>query len=154
VVPSEKTDHYRLKGRCLLLECGGIDRYVLAPGYHGEITIDPDSGTVLRAQVQADLPGFVPADRSDIMVAYGPVELGGKTYILPVRSVSIWRGRTVQPLELENWNESFLTWGPYETRVSEFTFDHYRMFHGESRLLPGYTQVSSEPTQPGSHARQ
>jgi VWFA-related protein len=152
LVPSEKADHYRVKGRYLLGGVG-IDRYVIAPGYHGEISIDPDSGAILRAQVQADLPGFVPADRADIMVAYGPVELGGKTYILPVHSVSIWRGRTLQSLEMENWNESFLTWGPYETRVSEFTFDHYHMFHGESRLLPGYTPVSNDSTPRGSQAR-
>ena len=31
--------------------------------------------------IEADLQGFVPLDRSDIMVEYGPVEIGGKTYI-------------------------------------------------------------------------
>jgi hypothetical protein len=27
----------------------------------------------VRVQVEADLPGFVPADREDVMVVYGPV---------------------------------------------------------------------------------
>jgi hypothetical protein len=43
-----------------------------------------------------------------MMVTYGPVEISGRTYILPLRSVNIWRGRAV-PL-LAEWTESFLTW--------------------------------------------
>jgi hypothetical protein len=91
--------------------------------------------------MQSDLPGFVPADRSDVMVVYGPVEIVGRTYILPLQGVSVWRGRTLQ--SLSEWNENFITSGPYETRLNEFTFDHYREFRGESRMLPGYTQMPS-----------
>ena len=29
--------------------------------------------------MQADLQGFVPLDRSDVMIVYRPVEIGGKT---------------------------------------------------------------------------
>jgi hypothetical protein len=83
--------------------------------------------------------GFVPVNRSDMMVAYGPVEIGCKTYILPLRSVNVLRGR-VEP-SLREWNVSFQTWGPYETRVNDFTFDHYHMFRGESRILPGFSQL-------------
>ena len=116
---------------------GGANPYAIVPGYHGQITVDPSNGAILRVEIEADLPGFVPVNRSEIMVAYGPVEIGGKTYILPIRSASIWRGRRLEPLK--EWNESFVTWGPYETRLNEFTFDQYHMFHGEARMLPGYT---------------
>jgi VWFA-related protein len=114
-------------------------RFEISPAYHGEIAIDPASGAILRVHVQHDLQGFVPADRADMMVAYGSVEIGGRTYILPVRSVSIWRGRAA--VSLEEWNESFQTWGPYETQVNDFTFDHYHMSRGEARMLPGFTGV-------------
>jgi hypothetical protein len=124
---------------CCLPDGDGETHFKILPAYHGEIAIDPVSGAILRLQVQADLQGFVPVNRSDMMVAYGPVEIGGRTYILPLRSVNIWRGRS-EPL-LKEWNVGFQTWGPYETRVNNFTFDQYHMFRGESRILPGFSRV-------------
>lgn len=59
-------------------------------------------------EVQADLAAFVPVKRSDLIVTYGPVEIGGKTYILPVRSVSLSRGRTVVWLHQDAL--AFKTW--------------------------------------------
>ena len=54
--------------------------------------------TVLRVQLDADLSGFVPLDRAAVMVEHGPVTIGEKTYICPVRSVGLWRARgQVQP---------------------------------------------------------
>jgi VWFA-related protein len=135
LVPPDKTQHLRISGCCVA--DGRANPYAIVPGYHGQITVDPSNGAILRVEIEADLPGFVPVNRSEIMVAYGPVEIGGKTYILPIRSASIWRGRRLEPLK--EWNESFMTWGPYETRLNEFTFDQYHMFHGEARMLPGYT---------------
>jgi hypothetical protein len=140
LVPPDKTQHLRIGGCCLA--GGGSNPYAIVPGYHGQITVDPSNGAILRVEIKADLPGFIPVNRSEIMVVYGPVEIGGKTYILPIRSASIWRGRRLEPLK--EWNESFVTWGPYETRLNEFTFDQYHMFHGEARMLPGYTQAPNK----------
>jgi hypothetical protein len=124
---------------CCLPDGDGETHFRILPAYHGEIAIDPASGAILRLQVQASLQGFVPVNRSDMMVAYGPVEIGGKTYILPLRSINILRGRA-EP-SLSEWNIGFQTWGPYETRVNDFTFDQYHMFRGESRILPGFNRV-------------
>src|SRR5450755_1717624 len=58
-------------------------------GYHGEIGVDPANGAILRLTLDADLE---PADlivKSDILVEYGPVEIEGKTYICPLRSLSL-----------------------------------------------------------------
>lgn len=105
---------------------------------HGEITIDPQNGAILRIQVQNDLAGFVPAKRSDIEVSYGPVEIQGKTFIVPLQGVSIWRGRTVNMLT--QWDTlGFAAWGPYETLMNVFTFEHYHNFRSSARILPGYT---------------
>jgi hypothetical protein len=138
VVPQDKGRDLRVSGCCL--PRGDGNRYAILPGYHGEVTIDPASGAIRRVKVQADLEGFVPVKRSDLIVTYGPVEIGGKTYILPVRSVSLSRGRTV--VWLHQGALAFKTWGPYETTMNEFSFDHYRMFHGEARMLPGFRQLS------------
>jgi VWFA-related protein len=114
-------------------------RIEISAGSHGEFAIDPGTGAILRLQTESDLPGFVPTKRSDMMVSYGPVEIGGKTYIVPVRSVNIWKSRSVAMLL--QWNLSFATWGPYETQMNVFTFDQYHVFRGNARILPGFEQV-------------
>jgi hypothetical protein len=89
--------------------------------------------------MESDLPGFVPTKPSGMMVSYGPVEVGGKMYIVPLRSVSIWRGRSAATLL--QWNVGFAAWGPYETQMNVFTFDQYHMFRGNARILPSFEQV-------------
>ena len=137
-VPIEKTLYYRISGCCLP---GTGESYDLLPAYHGEFAIDPSSGSILRVQVQTELSDFVPADRSDVMVTYGPVRLGEKTYIVPLRSVAVYRGRTLLVQKQEDWNTSFQTWGPFSTRISELTFEHYRLFQTDMRILPGFTPL-------------
>lgn len=113
-------------------------------GYHGEMAIDPASGALLRVTVQADLNGFVPMGRAEIMVVYGPVDIGGKTYICPVRSVGLWRARSLNTMT--EWNtDAFLAWGPYATKLNDFRFDDYHTFRAKVRILPGFTQVPNSP---------
>jgi VWFA-related protein len=130
--------HYQVGG-CCLPDGNGTTGFGILPAYLAEVAIDPVTGAILRVQVQPDLQGFVPGNRSDMMVAYGPIEIHGRTFILPLRSVNIWRGRAVLPLQL--WTENFRTWGAYETRINDFTFDHYHMAGGEARMLPGFTPI-------------
>jgi hypothetical protein len=128
---------------CCLPSGDGTSGFAAIPGYHGEIAIDAVTGAILRITVEAELKGFVPQDRSEMMVEYGPVTLGGKTYVLPQRSVSLARQRVIAGLG--EWNEAFLTWGPYETTVNEFSFTDYHMFRGEGRILPGPSPADSPP---------
>ena len=122
-------------------------RVRFAADLHGEFVIDPGTGAILRVQTESDLPGFVPEKRSDIMVSYGPMEIGGKMYVVPLRSVSITRGRSAAALL--QWNVHFFTWGPYETKMNVFTFDQYHLFRGTARVLPGFEQVPDKgPTDP------
>jgi len=75
--------------------------------------------------------------RSDIMIEYGPVEIGGKTYVCPLRSVSIMRSRAIRIVS--EWDEAFRSWGPYATMLNDVSFDGYHMFRSESRMLTGFT---------------
>ena len=59
--------------------------------YHGELTIDPANGTILRMTLIADLEKGAEIAEAELMVEYGPVELGGKRYFCPVRSISVSR---------------------------------------------------------------
>jgi hypothetical protein len=103
-------------------------------GYHGEITIDPVTGTIVRVTVQAEQPLGSPILQSDIMVEYGPVEIGGKTYTCPVRSVSISMGdmRFMSGTAILESDPV-----PAAPLLNDVTFDNYHQFRSESRILPG-----------------
>ncbi len=77
---------------CCLPDGDGSEAFQRYAAYHVDIAIDPESGVILRLQFRDDLKSTTPQTRSDIMIEYGPVEIGGKTYFCPVRSVSIVRG--------------------------------------------------------------
>jgi hypothetical protein len=137
VIPQDKS-HFRV-GFCCLPDGDGKTGFEEVAGYHGEITIDPASGAMLRFTVQADLQPGLPLVRSDIVVDYTGIEIGGKSYISPVKSVAIWRSRTVSILGLTAWGESFRSYGPFATMLSDVTFDHYHIFRADSRILTGST---------------
>jgi hypothetical protein len=104
-------------------------------GYHGEMAIDPATGTILRMTVQAEQPLGSPIRQSDIMVEYGPVAIGGKIYTCPVRSVSM--AETGSMGVLGPFGES--TSAPDTPHLNDVTFDDYHQFRSESRILSGYT---------------
>jgi hypothetical protein len=133
-VPVEKS-RFQIKG-CCLPDGGEVKGFIKTTGYAGEVTIDPRSGAILRLVFRADLTAIPPLDRSDIMVEYGQVDIGGKTYICPVRSVSLWRGRSIIPLQGSSGKLG--TFGPYVTALNDMTFDNYHIFRSESRILPGF----------------
>jgi hypothetical protein len=136
-IPAERS-RYQV-GACCLPDGDGNISFEETVGYHGEIAIDPASGAILRLELVADLKSTTPLVRSDIMIEYGPVEIGGKTYICPVRSVSISRGRSVTPLA--EWDETFRTYGPYATMLNDVAFESYHMFRAKSRILTGFNQT-------------
>jgi VWFA-related protein len=139
-IPAKKSP-FRIRG-CCLPDGYGTSQFDNQAGYHGEIAIDPASGAILRLQGTADLKAFPPVVVSDIMITYGPVEIGGKTYICPLRSVSILRSRSVNIL-MEG-DEGFRTYGPYATLVNDITYKDYHMSRGESRLMPGFKPEAGE----------
>lgn len=124
---------------CCYPDGGKNARTEIHPGSHGEITIDPASGAILRFQIEYDMQGFVPTRVSGIVVEYGPVTIDGKAYIVPQYSVSFIRLRSV--ITLSEWNVGFPTWGPYVTQMNIFHFDQYHRFISKSRVLPGFEPV-------------
>jgi hypothetical protein len=135
------TSLFRVRG-CCLPDGHGASEFDDQAGYSGEIAIDPASGAIMRLQGKADLEAFPPVALSDIMITYGPVEIGGKTYICPLRSVSILRSRSVTVL-MEG-DEGFRTYGPYATMVNDITYRDYHMSRGESHLMPGFKPEAGE----------
>ena len=63
--------------------------YIEVPSYKGELSIDPASGAVVRITLEADLKSGGPLTRAATMVEYGPVGVGSRNFILPVRSLAL-----------------------------------------------------------------
>ena len=124
-------------GLCCLPDGDGTESSNRYAGYHEEIAIDPKSGAVLRLVVRTDLKSTTPLTRSDIMIEYGPVDIGGSTYICPLRSVSIMRARAIRVLS--DWDEWFRIYGPYSAMLNDVSFGGYHIFRSNSRILPEFT---------------
>ena len=137
VVP-QAASHFEVNFCCLADPDGTISLSKIA-AYHGEVAIDPASGAILRVTVDAHLEPRLPMLSSAIMVEYGPVVIGEKTYICPTRSVSIsrWRGVSI----LTEWGQTIGVYGRFKTMLNDMTFSKYHIFRAQSRVLPDYTPV-------------
>lgn len=63
-------------------------RYFKAtPSYHGEFFVDPDTGAVVRLITQADLKSTDLVHQDDARIDYGPVQVGDKTLVVPVKTI-------------------------------------------------------------------
>ncbi len=110
--------------------------------FHGELAVDPATGAILRLTVQADLEPRLPLARSDVMVEYSPVIIGGNTYICPTRSVTISRQRSVT--DIHEWGATFTVYAPFKTILTDMAYDNYHEFRPTSRMLPGFTPLPGD----------
>ena len=115
--------------------------------YLGEFAIDPATGAILRLTIEAE-PGWIrepnlnpvlPVNGVAVMIEYGPVEIGGKKYVCPLRSVVMMRVRTVRTVEL--WDQMFDIYAPYEMLLNDIVYTDYHKFGSEARMLPGFEVV-------------
>lgn len=97
--------------------------------YHGEIGIDPVSGTILRLLLEADPQLGSSLERADILVEYGAVSIGAKVYTCPVRSVSFSVGELNIPSSLGRWNRE-------AARLNDVVFSDYHVFRSEIKIIP------------------
>lgn len=135
-VSAEKS-HYEVSYCCIIKTDGVRVYYRQFSAYEGEITIDPSNGTVLRLSLKATgLRNTDPIVKANIMVEYGPVELGGRTYICPLKGIALSLASEVQP-SLGAREEDF---PPLQTSLNEVIFEQYHLYHAESHVLPGYTK--------------
>ncbi len=105
-------------------------------GYHGEIAVDPANGNILRLTMLADLTPTGPIARADVLVEYGPVAIGGTTYLCPVRSVAVSLARPVDALrDLYGFRRADVE--PMELELSDVVFRQYHLFRSEARIVTG-----------------
>lgn len=110
--------------------------------YHGEIAVDPTSGAILRLTEVAELKPNFPVSKANIVVEYGPVAIGGRTYTCPVKSVALFNWRVPRtPGSLRNETQ--------ETMLNDARFTQYHIFRAETRILTGDDEEpSAKPPAP------
>jgi hypothetical protein len=70
--------------------------------------------------------------KANILVEYGPVDIGGRSYICPVKSVSLTR----MPVDEAPKGVQAPT-SPLKTQLNDVSFEGYHLFRAESRILTG-----------------
>lgn len=106
------------------------------PPYHGEITIDPATGTIYRITLVADIPPPYQRIQSALVLEYGPVDLGGRTYICPLRSVSLAREpRAEESLDVAPVLRTFL---------NDVAFTGYHVFRSEVHIVGSAEPVGGQ----------
>jgi hypothetical protein len=68
--------------------CNGSNAFHAQPAYHGSLAIDPVSGAILRLTLQADSKPNDPLSHVASVVEYGPVDIGGRIFVCPLRSLA------------------------------------------------------------------
>ena len=136
-VPQGKS-HYKVQFCCVLdgfNSDGTANMRVFdeTAGYHGEIAFDPANGAILRITMEAEMSPGELVSKAGIIVEYGPVEIAGKSYICPVKSVSVLQAHTTQnkgAFAMSNYK------GNVKTYLNDVVFDQYRRFGSEMRIVP------------------
>ena len=128
----EPASHY-------LVDSPGLNQEVqYHPAYHGEIALNPADGSILRLTIIPEMKAGDPMSSADLMVDYGPVEIGGVKYNCPIRSVALSQVRVVKREWDDEWrrmeNSSL---GSPQIYLNEVNFTRYHLFRVESRILAG-----------------
>ncbi|MBS1804448.1 MAG: VWA domain-containing protein [Acidobacteria bacterium] len=136
-VPQQKS-HYEVNYCCYVTQAGssvadGHPFRRIVP-YRGSMGVDPATGVIERLIVEAELKATDPVTEASILVDYGPVEIGGKTYTCPVRSISTTIAESVQvdpkyKFAIANALQ------PLKTSLNDVTFENYHMFRSDVRVL-------------------
>jgi len=136
-VPQEKS-HYEVNYCCVASQsatyAADVRPFRRIVPYHGSMTVDPATGVIIRLTVEADLKPADPVTKASILVDYGPIEIGGKDYICPTRSISTTAAQMVQvdpkyKFALANQIQ------PVKTSLNEVAFNNYHMFRSDMRVL-------------------
>jgi hypothetical protein len=103
-------------------------------GYRGEIAVDPATGAILRITADAEFPVGEKLTRAAIMVEYDSIDIGGKSFICPRRSVALSLFRYEHAT---TGAHSILDHDPLKTLVNDVAFEQYHRLGAEARILTG-----------------
>lgn len=107
------------------------------PAYHGEITVDPDQGTILGLTMQGEWHPDDANVRSDLYVEFAPVDIGGKTYFCPSRSVAVVVLHPALPSHVHTIVSDRSAFDRTLTELNEVQFSDYHRFRAEVHVHAG-----------------
>jgi len=146
-VPSDKS-HYPVQFCCItegFNNDGTLDKSVFREtvAYHGELAFDPDDGSILRITMQADLQPGELVSEAGIQVEYSLIDIAGKKYTCPVRSVSRLKAHTAHQTGATSRSNYK---GAETTYLNDVAFNQYHRFGSETRIM---SDESLNPGMPG-----
>lgn len=127
------------------LVSGGAHAFNETPGYHGSLAVDPATGAILRISIEAELKGDSPLTQAATVVEYGPVQLGDRSFICPLRAL-------VFSVE-EPQGRPFSASASYQTNapsmlLNETLFSDYHRLATTARILPSETPPGFKSPEP------
>ncbi len=140
-VPKEKS-HYKISYESVPLKPAACnitpETFTKVVAYHGEMAVDPASGTILRLTLMADLkPDPFAPSKSDIEVEYGQVSIGGRPYFLPVRSVTSSLAHFLFILGAGGVNSctALAVTKGFQKSLNDVAFENYHVFRSDAHVL-------------------
>ena len=149
-MPREKS-HYQVGYCCVVDSEGNAKEFREQAAYHGQMFVDPATGAILRLLIEAETKPGQPVSRAAILVEYGPVDIGGRTYICPVRSLALSRAESVikdkdilvpavpragpQAAPAAVAHSTSYTPGPEHTLLNDTAFSSYHVFRSDARIV-------------------
>ncbi len=122
----KQASHYEVDLCCVwMTAANSVVSYRGKPAYHGFLWINPSTGAIVRVTLEAQFKDFDIPPRYGLMVKYGKVDIGGSSFICPVRSVVITQIDT--PANGHTWMNFYL---------NEVKFTGYHKFGSTVRILP------------------
>ncbi len=110
-------------------------------GYQGEVFVDPETGTVVRLIVRAELKPTDFIQQEDTRIDYGTVDVAGKQYVVPTRNILL---TTMVP--------SGNSFGKFTTQRTLFdvSYSNYQAAAGvdsqpRAMIVPPSVQAASHP---------
>ena len=144
-VPKEKS-HYTVDYCCVAVEAAtsaaNLEPFNKIVAYHGEIAVDPASGAILRLMLEAEMKASDPVARAAIVVEYGPMAIGDKTYICPLKSFSSTMAQTLQ-FDSKYLYPMASRLQPLKTMLNEDAFEQYHLFRADARVVTGDEELAS-----------
>jgi hypothetical protein len=112
------------------------------PGYHGEIAIDPATGTILRISLVSELPAPYQAMQTAILVEYAAVTIGEQSYFCPARGVAFIKLPVAHDAAAQAGSAVNV-----QTLLNDVAFTQYHLFRSKSRIVTGASGQDDAPEQ-------
>jgi hypothetical protein len=107
----------------------GHDLIQTHPAYHGEIAVDPVTGSILRLSIVSEMAPPFQIVGSGIVVEYSPIVIGDRTYICPVRGVALSKMPVLPEADVPSETP------PIQTHLNDVAFTNYHRFRADARIL-------------------